>query len=126
MRLATASRSCAFMAAVSRSTTSVIRPSPRWRPRPWPWCLPLAASGGQALNGASGDGLDELGVVPFVLVGVQIGEPPDLGGEPASLPDVAVDGYRVAGAGVSAGEPHPTRGSALGQAGGDQPTGSAD
>jgi drug/metabolite transporter (DMT)-like permease len=77
------------------------------------------ASGRRALDGAGGDRPDELGVVPFVLVGVPVGEPADLGGELGAFPDVAVDGYRVAGAGVGAGEGPAARGGELGEAGGD-------
>src|SRR5262249_39812580 len=83
-------------------------------------------SGAQALNGVGGDGLDELGVVLFVLVGVPIGEPADLGGELRAVPDVAVDGYRVAGAGVGAGEGPAARDGELGKAGGDQLSGRDD
>src|SRR5256885_13383875 len=58
----------------------------------------------QTLHRTGGDGADELGVVSLVLVGVQAGEPADRGGEPGALPDVGVDGHRVAGASVGAGE----------------------
>ena len=43
-----------------------------------------------------------------------------------SLPDVAVDGYRVAGAGVGAGEGPAARGGELGEAGSDQLSGRDD
>ena len=74
----------------------------------------------QALHRAGGDGADELGVVPLVLVGVQAGEPADHGGELGGLPDVGSDGHRVAGARVGAGEGLAACGRELDQAGSDQ------
>ena len=43
-------------------------------------------------------------MVPFILIGVQDGEPADRGSELGVLPDVAADCQRVAGAGVRPGE----------------------
>src|SRR5580704_17509376 len=89
----------------------IFRPSPRrvcW------------VSAWQALDGAGGDGADELGVVSLVLIGVLAGEAADRGGEAGPLADVAVDGHRVAGAGVGAGECLAARGSELEESGGDQ------
>ena len=61
-------------------------------------------SAGQALDGAGGDGADELGVVSLVLIGVPAGEAADRGGEVGALTDIGIDGHRVAGTGVGAGE----------------------
>src|SRR5262249_9803162 len=73
--------------------------------------------------GAGRDGADELGVVSFVLIGVPAREPADLGGELAALADVAVDGHRVAGAGVGPGECLAARGGELDEAGRGEPSG---
>jgi hypothetical protein len=71
--------------------------------------LPLAPGSGrvriwQALDRAVGDRPDQLCVVPLVLVGVQPGEPAELGRELGPFPDVAVDGHRVAAPGVGPGQ----------------------
>src|SRR5882724_3212527 len=80
----------------------------------------------QALHRAGGDSADELGVVPLVLVGVQAGEPADHGGELSALPDVGIDGHRIAGSSVGAGEGLAACGRELDQAGGDQVCGRDD
>src|SRR5262249_17986413 len=77
-------------------------------------------SAGQALDRAGRDGADEPGVVALVLIRVPVGEPGDLRGELPALPEVAVDGHRVAGAGVRAGERLAARGGELGEPRGDQ------
>src|SRR5215469_35130 len=92
----------------------------------WRACGVRPRSTRRGLDGAGRDGADELGVVGFVLAGIPAGEPADLGGELGALPDIAVDGHRVAGAGVSAGEGPATRGGELGEAGGDQLSGRDD
>ncbi len=74
----------------------------------------------QALHGVGGDGTDKLAVVSLVLIGVLAGEPADRSGEVGALADVAMDGHRVAGAGVGAGECFAACGSELDEAGGDQ------
>src|SRR6201985_1261206 len=89
--------------------------------RPW-----LDRLGRRALYRAFGDGADELGVVSVVLVGVQTGEPADHGGELGRLPDVGIDGHRVAGASMGASEGLAARGRELNQAGGDQVGGRDD
>ena len=62
----------------------------------------------------------------LVLVGVLAGEPADRSGEVGALADVAVDGHRVAGAGVGAGECLAARGGELDEARSDQPGGRDD
>ena len=59
-------------------------------------------------------------MVALVLVGVRPGEAPELGGELAALADVAVDGGRVAGAGVRPGQRLAAGGGELDQARRDQ------
>jgi hypothetical protein len=65
-------------------------------------------------------------VVSLVLVGVPAGEPADHGGELSALPDVGIDGHRVAGSSVGAGEGLAACGRELDQAGGDQVGGRDD
>jgi hypothetical protein len=74
-------------------------------------------SGGQALDGTGGDSAEELGVVALVLVGVQPGEPADRSGEVRAFPDITIDGHRVTGPGMGAGERLTARGSEIGEAG---------
>jgi hypothetical protein len=54
-------------------------------------------------------------VVALVLVGVQAGESADRSGELRAFPDVAVDGHRVPGPGVGAGERLAAYGGELGE-----------
>ncbi len=64
----------------------------------------MEVSAGQALDGTSGDGIDELGIVALILVRVNPGESADRIGEVRAFPDIAVDGRRVTAPGMGAGE----------------------
>src|SRR3984885_14768120 len=86
----------------------------RWREAPG------AESAWLAFGLARGDGVDELGVVEVILVGVAAGELADGRGEARALPDVAGDGHGVAGAGVGAGECAAAGGGELGKPRRDQ------
>src|SRR5215831_18633271 len=119
---------CASPPARSPAGTSASSPpSPRAPSRPGPGrdvsaetlCGPDRLAG-PALHRAVGDGADELDDVQLVLVGVQDREPADRGGERGALADVGIDGHRVAGASVGAGEGLAACGRELDQAGGDQ------
>jgi hypothetical protein len=77
---------------------SLLRHPVKWR---------VFGSARQAFDRAGGDGAGEPGVVTLVLIGVPAGEPGDRGGEVLALPDVAIDGHRVAGAGVGAASVSP-------------------
>src|SRR5215467_1955916 len=104
---------------LDRRIAAFYRARPPWEYRSWLRAGPDGVSAGQAFDGTGGDGAGELGVVALVLVGVQPGEPADRSREVRAFPDIAVDGYRVAGPGVGAGERLAACDGELGEAGGD-------
>ncbi len=59
-------------------------------------------------------------MISLVLIGIQLCEPAELGGEPGPFSDVAIDGHGVAGPGVGPGQCLAARGSELDKAGGNQ------
>src|ERR1700722_13336578 len=71
-------------------------------------------------DSAGCDGLDQLGVVPLVLVGVGLGEPAHRGAERSPFAEVAVDGHRITGAGVRSGQDLTARGTEHVEPGRDQ------